>query len=93
VFWRWFRGIWLAVDGLDSHLFHQRFYVPATNLQALLPEQVAQHPAAGKRIVEMQFVDPPHQPQILSRDRARLVVDSAAADIHNFRLFSNGKIG
>jgi hypothetical protein len=52
----------------------------ASNLEALRDQQVAQHPAARKRIVEMQFVHPPHQRQISRRDRLRLIVEAAPAD-------------
>jgi 3-hydroxyacyl-CoA dehydrogenase len=33
---------------------------PANGL-ALLPQEIAQHAGARKRIVQMQFVNPPHQ--------------------------------
>jgi hypothetical protein len=57
-----------------------------------MAEQIAQHPATGKRVVQMQFVDLAHQPQILVRDRARMVVDRAAADAQDFGLLLDGKI-
>jgi hypothetical protein len=40
----------------------------------------------------MQFIDPPHERQILGRDRARPVVDRAPADVENLRLTGNRKI-
>jgi hypothetical protein len=66
--------------------------VPAAHLQALLAEQIAQHPAAGERVVQMQLVDLAHQPQVFVRDRARLVVDRAAADAQHLSLLLDGKI-
>ena len=66
--------------------------MPAAHLQALLPEQVAQHAAAGERIVQMQLVDAPHQPQIFVRDRTRLIVDRAAADLQHLGLLLDGKV-
>src|ERR1019366_1218997 len=92
VAWRGFRGVWLAIDGLDSHPFHQRLDMPAADLQALLPQQAAQHSAAGKGIIQVEFVDAPHQPQIFLRDRARLIVDRAPADIQNLGLLLDGKV-
>ena len=44
------------------------------------PQQIAQHPAAGKRVVQMQFVDPPHDRQIGRRHRPGQVIYAAAAD-------------
>jgi hypothetical protein len=40
--------------------------MPAANFQALLPEQTAQHPAAGKWIIQVYLVDAPHQPQVFA---------------------------
>jgi hypothetical protein len=34
-------------------------------------EEVAQHPAAGERVVQMQFVDPQHQREIGGGNRSR----------------------
>jgi hypothetical protein len=65
--------------------------VAAAYSEPLLPEQATQHPAAGKWIVEMQLVDLAHQPQIFGRDRTRLIVDRAAADLQNFGLLLDGK--
>src|ERR1035437_9419010 len=40
----------------------------------------------------MQFVDAPHQPQIFLRDRARLIVDRAAADAQHLCLLLDRKV-
>src|ERR1035437_10168415 len=40
----------------------------------------------------MQFIDAPHQPEVRLRDRPRMVVDRAAADLKHFSLFLDGKI-
>ena len=63
--WRRLGGVGPAIDGLDAHPPHQRCNVTATNCQALLPEQVAKHPATGEWVVQMQLIDAPHQPKIL----------------------------
>jgi hypothetical protein len=44
------------------------------------------HPAARERAVQVQFVQLPHQEQVLFRDRARLVVRRATADRKNLGL-------
>ena len=53
----------LAIKRLDAHAPHQGGDVPAADREALA-KQVAQHPAASERILQMQLVDPPHYRQI-----------------------------
>jgi hypothetical protein len=66
--------------------------MPAANLQPSLPEQIAQHPVAGKRVIQVQLIDLAHQPQVPGGDCPRPVVDAAAADIEHLGLFLDGKI-
>jgi hypothetical protein len=54
----------LAVQRLDAHAPHQRAHVPAADLDALQAQQVAQHAAAGKRVLQVQLVDAAHQRQL-----------------------------
>jgi hypothetical protein len=54
--------------------------VPAACVETLLAQQIAQHPAARERVVQMQLVQPSHQQQDSVRDRTRLVVRRAATD-------------
>ncbi len=60
-------GARLLVERFDAHLAHQRRDVLAADREAFALQQVAQHPAAGERMLEMQLVDPPHQRQIRVR--------------------------
>ena len=53
---------------------------------ALPVQEVAQHPAALKRVVEMQFVEAAHDPQILGRGWPGFVVDGAPADAERLGL-------
>jgi hypothetical protein len=64
----------------------------AAHFQALMAEQIEQHAATGKRVVQMQLVDLAHQSQILGGDRTRLVIDAAATDTQHFCLPLAGKI-
>ncbi len=57
VTWCGFRRVRPAIDGLNGYLPHQRSDMPATYFKTLLPEQVAQHAATRKRVVQMQLVD------------------------------------
>lgn len=66
--------------------------MPEAHPKALLPKQVAQPAAAGKRILQMQFIGPAHPKQIRPGDRVRPVVDAAAADRQRFGLLPNGEI-
>ena len=52
-----------AIDRLDPHALHQRRDMAAADRNALAVQKVAQHPAARERVVQMQFVDPPHDRQ------------------------------
>ena len=85
-------GVGATIDRLDPHSFHQRSDVAPANQNAFAGEHVAQHPAARERIVEMQFVDPPHDGEVLRRDGPRLVVDGASADVQRLRLPREGEI-
>jgi hypothetical protein len=59
---------------------------------ALAAQQIAQHPAAGERVVEMQLVDPPHHRQIGRRHRPRAVIKAAAAELQDRRLPGQRKL-
>ncbi len=65
-------GAGLAIYGLNAHASHQRGHVPPPNRMAVSPQEVAQHPGASKRMVQMQLVDPAPQGQIRCRHRRRL---------------------
>jgi len=43
-------------------------------------QQIAQHPGAGERMLQVQLVDAAHQRQVGGADRLGVVVDGAAAD-------------
>ena len=53
---------------------------------AFLAQQIAQHPAAGERMLEVQLVEAAHQPQIRIADRLGVVIDRPAADPHELGL-------
>ena len=44
------------VERFDAHLAHQNRYVLAANREALAIEQVAKHPAARERMLEVQSI-------------------------------------
>src|SRR5713101_4542060 len=86
------RGIGPAIDRLDSHALHQRRDMPAADHDALLVQQITQHPAARERPFEMQFVHLPHDGEIGRRNRPGQVVNAATADVEHPRLLGNGQI-
>src|SRR5690606_33570310 len=49
-------------------------------LKALSAQQVAQHPSARKRELQMQLVDATHELQIVVAHRPRQAIDAATAD-------------
>ena len=89
---RGFRRIRPAIDRLDSHALHQGRDMPAANRKTLPAQKIAQHAAARERTLQMQLVDPPHHAQIFGRDRTRLVIDRAPADVQNLRLAGDREI-
>jgi hypothetical protein len=58
----------IAIRRISAH-------VATAHFKALLVEHVAQHAAAGERIIHVQIVDAPHQKQVGSRDWPRPIVD------------------
>src|SRR5205823_9731582 len=81
-----FGGIRPAIERLDPHPPHHRRDPLAADRDALPTQQIAQHPTARERVVEVQFVDPPHDRKIGRGHRAWLVIEAAAAEPQNFRL-------
>ena len=83
---RWLAGVRPAIDRLDSHALHQRRHMATADRDALALQEIAQHPAACEGVVEMQFVEPPHDLQVLGRNRPGLIVDGATANVQDLRL-------
>lgn len=75
-----------AVDSLNTHTLHEIADFQPANLVSFTAQQALQHAASGKRIVEMQLIDPPHQGKIGSRHWARQIIDAASADTERFGL-------
>ena len=75
-----------AIQRLDPHAPHHRGHPLAADRDAFAAQQVAQHPAAGERVVQVQRVDPPHDRQVGRRHRPRFVVEAAAAQPQQRRL-------
>ena len=48
---------WACGTRPDTHASHQRADVSAPDIDALQPQQVAQHATAGERVFQVQFVD------------------------------------
>ncbi len=89
---RGLRCVGTAIDRLDAYALHQRRNVAAADGETLAAQDVAQHPAARERAVQMQFVDAPHDSEVRGRYGPGPVVDATPADVQNLRLTSDGKI-
>jgi hypothetical protein len=76
-------GVGLFVQRLDAHLLHQRRTMLAVNRKAFSIEYVAEYPGAGKRMLEMQFVDVAYQHRIGLTGRLRSVVRRRACRRQN----------
>ncbi len=67
-------GVGFAVEGFNTPLLHQRADVFASDRDLFQPEHAAQHARPGKRMLQMQLVDLPHQLKIAFRHWLRLVI-------------------
>ena len=83
---RGFAGVRAAVNCLDSHALHQSRDMAAANQNPFAVQHVAQHSTARERVIEMQFVEPPHDFQIRGRYGPRLVIYGAPANAERLRL-------
>src|SRR5438067_108801 len=86
------RAVSSEVDLLDGHALHQRGDMPAADLHALGIQEIAQHPAAREREVEMQLVHPAHDGEIGRGHGSRPVIDAAPADVQSLRLAGDGQL-
>ena len=68
-------GLRAAIDRGEPHALHQRAHVIAAHRRAFPAQQVAEHPTAGEGILQVQDIQPAHEPQIGLRDAARRIVD------------------
>src|SRR5215212_8657625 len=85
------RGVRLAIDRLDAHAPHQRGDMPTADRHALGIQEIAQHPAAREREVEVQLVHPAHDREVGRGHGSRPVVDAAPADVQGLRLAGDGQ--
>jgi hypothetical protein len=84
--WRRLRGVRPPIERLDPHALHQRSDVKTPRNMALALDEPLQHAAAGEGIFQMQLVDPAHQGQIGSRNRAGQIIDAAPTDAEHMGL-------
>jgi hypothetical protein len=64
----------------------------AADQDAFSTQKIAQHAGAREGALQMQFVDPPHKPQVFGRDRPGPVIDRASAEVQHLRLAVNREI-
>ena len=81
-----------AIERRNAHALHHRRDALAPDRDALAPQQIAQHPAARERVIQMQLVDPPHHRQIGRRHRPGPVIQAAAAQLQDRRLPGQRKL-
>jgi hypothetical protein len=62
--------------------------MPAAAKSTFHSQHVPHHPAAGKRTLKMQLVDPTHQTKTGFADRTGTVVNRTPAERGGFRLFA-----
>jgi hypothetical protein len=76
----------MAGASRDAHPLHQRGHMQTPSRKASLFHQALHHPTARERVFQMQFVDPAHQCQIDSRNRAGNIVERPPADAERLGL-------
>src|SRR5260370_5339529 len=59
---------------------------------AVLPQQIAEHPRPGKRVLQVQLVYPPHQGEVHRRAWLRSVVHRRARQLQQLRLAHDRQI-
>jgi hypothetical protein len=64
----------------------------AADIAPLGHQQAAQHPRAGEGELQVQPVETSHDREVAFRNRARQVVNAAAADAQNLRLLGDRQI-
>src|SRR3954454_24322981 len=62
------------------------------DLEALRRQEIAQHPAACERILEMQLIHPSHDGKVGVRDGPRPVIDASPADAQHLCLARDRQI-
>jgi hypothetical protein len=61
VSWLRLRGVQPKIDPFDAHFPPQRLDVQTSHLEAISLDQPLKYATVGKRMVEVQYVDPAHQ--------------------------------
>lgn len=78
---------WSNADkALRCPFAHQCGDMPAANDHSLQAQDIAQHPAAQKRPLRVQLIEPAHQLQIRLADRHRLVIQRGPRELQQLRL-------
>ncbi len=85
-------GVGLLVQRLDAHARHQRADVQSADLMSFSLETAAQQPAAGERMLQVQFVDAAHQRKVAHAHRPGPVVRGATADVEQLGLTLHRKL-
>ena len=82
-------GFGLAIQGVDTHPLHHGGYPAAPDWMPRPLEHLAQHSGLSERVLQMQFVDPAHQCQLVRRHRGSLVVRGRARQLQDLALPDN----
>jgi hypothetical protein len=72
--------------GGDTHPPHHRPHQLPADHHTLATQQIAQHPAAGKWVIQVQRINPPHDRKLRRRHRPWLIVELAPAEPQQRRL-------
>jgi hypothetical protein len=79
-------GSWPPVQRLDAHAAHQGCHVDPADVETVSLELLGEPPRPVKWVLQVQFVDPAHDPQILLAHRARRVVHAGPVQFEKLAL-------
>lgn len=86
-----FGGIEPAVDA--PHRTYQVNHPSGADLRReLATQQITQHPTAREQVIQVRFVDPPHDRYVGGRHRLRLVIEPGAAQLQDPGLPSHKQV-
>src|SRR5258708_12862031 len=81
-----------AIERSYPHPPTQRLHVPAADLAPLQSQQASQHTRTGEGELQVRPIQMPHDREVGGRHRARQIINTAAADLQNFRLLADRQI-
>ena len=81
-----------AIQRLDGHAAHQGRHVDPADVEAFPLELLGQPAGTVERVLQVQLIDPTHNPQILLAYRTRRVVHAGPVEPEKFTLARDAQL-